>query len=494
MHGATLVDDLVGGAFDFDGKESWVEVAPSSSLRMRSLTVAAWVKLTSPKTFRVGGKNDDFFRSYPFNFSSPPVDKYWGFVFGKYKDDFKFCVGQGPAGEKFAAIREKPQVGKWAFIVGVAANGKIKAYLDGQLKHSVEDKRPFDDRERPFFIGRTGLADWEAFWPGRIDEVALWPRGLSDKEVRELHVYSSQGKSYCNAIGKMRTETIRKVAYENLLGMKFVKLPAGEFMMGSSEEEVKSLVAAHRVNEDWIRALETPKHRVRITRDFYMGIHEVTQAQYRKAMGQSPARHRGDNRPAELDDWRPAGVFCRWLNTNDNQRPDGYEYRLPTEAEWEYACRAGSTTPFHFSQDTAQAGDYAWFSGNSPRVTHDVGLKKPNAWGLYDMYGNVWEWCEDWFCEDYYKGSPETDPLNRRPGPNHVGRGASWGDPAFWCRSTLRIGPPRLANLRGSPRRLTKAVGEATAWGSARTGTHIYAGWPYNWPGFGGNISRTVHW
>jgi formylglycine-generating enzyme required for sulfatase activity len=415
----------------------------------RAITVATWTNLSSLVTHKMLGSNktaDNVF----FIASHEPAEakgKWRGIVLARHRTGYGFGVSSR-TGEQANALSDiKPVTGVWFHTVGVLAGRKARLYINGKQQSETPHAHDLFIADRPLYLGRTGCPDYDAFLPARQDEVAIWNRGLSDKEIRELYDYSSRGKSYCQAIGEMRAAAIRKVAYENLLGMKFVKLPAGEFMMGLGEEEVKGLVAAHRVDkrhEAWIRTMEFPKHRVRITRDFFMGIHEVTQAQYRKAMGQITARHRGDNRPAELDDWRPAEDFCRWLNTNDNQRPEGYEYRLPTEAEWEYACRAGSTTPFHFGQDARQAGDYAWFSGNSPRVTHDVGLKKPNAWGLYDMYGNVWEWCEDWFSEDYYKGSPENDPRNRRPGPNHVGRGASWGDPAFWCRSTLRIGPPRL--------------------------------------------------
>ena len=449
VHGCTATDGVAGGALDFDGKDDWVEIPNGGLHEAKALTVATWVNLSSLVTHRLLGSNktvDNIF----FVASHEPAGtpgKWRGIVLAKHKDGYGFGVCSR-TGEQINALSEaKPVTGRWVHAVATFSDRKARLYIDGQFQSETPHGYDLYLPKRPLYLGRVGYPEYDAFLPAKQDEVAIWNRGLSDKEIRELYDYSSRGSSYCAAIGKMRAAEIAKVAYENLLGMKFVKLPAGEFRMGLSEEELKSLAAAHRLNkqsEAWIRALETPKHRVRITRGFYMGIHEVTQGQSRRAMGQSPAKHRGDNRPAETDDWRPAEAFCRWLNTHDAQRPEGYEYRLPTEAEWEYACRAGSTTPHHFGPDAKQAGDYAWYSGNSPRVTHDVGLKKPNAWGLYDMYGNVWEWCEDWFSEDYYKGSPTDDPLNRKSGPNHVGRGASWGDPALWCRSTLRIGPPKL--------------------------------------------------
>ena len=132
--------------------------------------------------------------------------------------------------------------------------------------------------------------------------------------------------------------------------------------------------------------------------------------------------------------WFAAKAYCEWAGG-----------RLPTEAEWEKACRAGSTTRYCFGESETQLSDYAWYDDNSARRTHAVGQKKPNAWGLYDMHGNVWEWCSDWYGGDYYENSQESDPEGPSSGSFRVGRGGSWYYDARDCRSANRIiGSPGL--------------------------------------------------
>ena len=172
--------------------------------------------------------------------------------------------------------------------------------------------------------------------------------------------------------------------FTNSLGMQFKRIPAGEFDMGSTDGDSD----------------ERPVHRVRISRDFYLGIHEVTQAEYRAVTGKSPSNFKGDDLPVEKVSWEEANEFCRLLTERERTAgglPSGMVYRLPTEAEWEYAARAGTTTKYCFGDDESGLGEYAWYGGNSGSTTHPVGQKRPNAWGLYDMHGNVWEWCQDWY-------------------------------------------------------------------------------------------------
>jgi formylglycine-generating enzyme required for sulfatase activity len=162
-----------------------------------------------------------------------------------------------------------------------------------------------------------------------------------------------------------------------------------------------------------------------------MGVYDLTQEQYEAVMGQNPSRFKRANNPVETVSWDDAMEFCKKLSAKT-----GKAVQLPTEAQWEYACRAGSKTGFYFGDDDADLRDHAWYTGNSTSQTHPVGQKKPNAWGLYDMHGNVWQWCSDWY-EPYPVGGV-TDPTGPANGQSRVLRGASWIDDPRRCRSADR--------------------------------------------------------
>jgi formylglycine-generating enzyme required for sulfatase activity len=181
---------------------------------------------------------------------------------------------------------------------------------------------------------------------------------------------------------------------------------------------------------------EKPLHSVTISKGFYMGKFEVTQKEWVAIMGSNPSYFEGDNRPVERVSWNDVQEFIKKLNAKEG----GDKYRLPTEAEWEYACRAGSNGKWHFGDNENQLGDYAWYTANSGNETKPVGQKKPNAFGLHDMHGNVWEWCQDWYGKDYYGNSPKTDPTGPSSGSYRVYRGGSWPDtaPDARCASELR--------------------------------------------------------
>ena len=204
------------------------------------------------------------------------------------------------------------------------------------------------------------------------------------------------------------------VIENNSIGMKLVLIPPGEFMMGSD-------------------------HQVRLTQAFYLGVSEVTQGQYLQVMGSNPSRFSGDDRlPVDAVSWEDASEFCRKLSALAEEKGAGRSYRLPTEAEWEYACRAGSTTEFCFGEEEEQLVDYAWYSSNSENKTHPVCGKQPNTWGLYDMCGNLCEWCLDWYGAGYYRQSPTDDPPGPSTGSFRVHRGGGWSSPAVLCRSAHR--------------------------------------------------------
>jgi formylglycine-generating enzyme required for sulfatase activity len=174
---------------------------------------------------------------------------------------------------------------------------------------------------------------------------------------------------------------------------------------------------------------EKPVHRVRISRAFEMGKYEVTQAQWQAVMGSNPSLFKGANLPVESASWNDAQQFIQKLNA----RNDGYIYRLPTEAEWEYACRASSTGDYAGNLDAM-----AWYDKNSGGKTHPVGQKQPNDWGLHDMHGNVLEWCQDWYDDNYYAQSQNVDPRGSATGSFRALRGGSWYRGARYCRSAIR--------------------------------------------------------
>ena len=209
----------------------------------------------------------------------------------------------------------------------------------------------------------------------------------------------------------------------NSIGMKLRLIPAGEFMMGSPGTE-----SGRGANET--------QHRVSITKPFYLGVTEVTQEQYQKVMGTNPSYFKGPQNPVETVSWADAVEFCGKLSALPAEKTAGHVYRLPTEAEWEYACRSGTTTAYGFGDDASRLGDYGWFRSNSDSKTHPVGEKKPNAWGLYDMHGSVWEWCQDRYGE--YPSGSATDPTGATSGSDRVLRGGSWNYYARYCRSAYR--------------------------------------------------------
>ena len=210
--------------------------------------------------------------------------------------------------------------------------------------------------------------------------------------------------------------------HTNSIGMEFVLIPAGTFQMGCSSE-------AEDCADD-----EKPRHSATISQPFYLGKHEVTQAQWQSVMGSNPSKFKGADRPVDSVTWHDVQEFIKKLNAKEGREA----YRLPTEAEWEYAARAGSATAYCFGDDAGQLGDYAWHQGNSGRETHPVGRKRANAWGLYDMHGNVGEWGQDWYGNAYESAGAVTDPQGPEAGEGRVLRGGSWFSMAKRVRSAMR--------------------------------------------------------
>ena len=231
----------------------------------------------------------------------------------------------------------------------------------------------------------------------------------------------------------------------NSIGMKFVRLPAGAFQMGSPFSEAQ-------------RSSDESRHEITLTSSYYIGVFEITQAQYERVIGSNPSgftpqRHedlRDTGRfPVEQVSWDDANEFCRTLSRLPVEAKAERVYRLPTEAEWEYACRGGTAnvkTPFNIgdSLSSSQAnfhGKYPYGKaepGRSLQRTTTVGEFKPNAIGLYDMHGSVWEWCSDKYNRDYYLNGPKSDPRGPRGGERRIVRGGSWRNNAARCRAAFR--------------------------------------------------------
>ena len=253
--------------------------------------------------------------------------------------------------------------------------------------------------------------------------------GHTYRDLREFHAAQrkryearlARGGSSLSAVGSPQTAEVEdRVTFTNSVGMRMVRVPSGSFAMGSPR------------NEPGRDGDEDPLHRVTLSGDFYLGETEVTQGQWKAVMEGNPSDRKGDDLPVESVSWDDAVAFCKALSAVE----PGMRYRLPTEAEWEYACRAGTTTRFSSGDSEESLRDVAWFGDNSGRHSHEVKTKAPNAWGLLDMHGNVYEWCADWFGG--YPSSGVTDPAGPSSGSFRVLRGGSWYDDARYCRSARR--------------------------------------------------------
>jgi formylglycine-generating enzyme required for sulfatase activity len=281
-------------------------------------------------------------------------------------------------------------------------------------------------------VEHAGSAAAKGNYKAAIDLLAVlphrvWPAMAADWQT---HVMSFP----CSATEANNAQTavaaILQIPIEltNGFGMRLRLIPPGTFAMGS---------AARQGSVD-----ERPQHKVTISRGFYLGVHSVTQGQWQQLMSTTPWQGQkyvkiGGTIAATYVSWEDSVEFCQRLSARDGRR-----YRLPTEAEWEWSCRAGTTTQYSFGDEEKQLGQYAWYGGNAwnkkEKYAHAVGQKLANPFGLYDMHGNVWEWCSDWYDEKYYGKSPEQDPTGPASGSSRVLRGGGWRDWPIGLRSCYR--------------------------------------------------------
>lgn len=242
---------------------------------------------------------------------------------------------------------------------------------------------------------------------------------LSDEQVVRLEEEVKQSLRLNQELGAPAVATLQEPEF-NRLGMGFLKVSAGRFMMGSAPHEYQ-------------READEAQHEVTLTHDFYLQTHPVTQSQWQKVMGNNPSDFKGPNLPVDNVSWNE--IVTQFI-PRLNAREEG-AYRLPTEAEWEYVARAGGNQAYGHYEDVVNLDRYAWYNNNAQFQTHPVGTKEANPWGFYDMQGNVWEWCQDWY-NGPYGTLAQLDPLGSQAGPGRVMRGGSWFGGSESCRCAAR--------------------------------------------------------
>ncbi|NQT51019.1 DUF1080 domain-containing protein, partial [bacterium] len=322
--------------------------------------------------------------------------------------------------------------GRWLRLRLRVEVGRIRAWVDGEKAVDIlTSHRTFALPQRapnaPFALSAVKTT-------ARIRSIRLrrlkpvpwkvytkWPFDAAEAKRRQSETAKALG-----------VPVEQEIDLGNGVKMTMVLIPAGEFLMGSPEKpSIDELVKTYGGKAEYY-ARERPQHRVRISKPFWLGKTEVTQAQCQAVMSTNPSKFQAPENPVEQVNWNDCQTFLTRLNEKIAKKG----FRLPSEAEWEYACRAGTATQFHFGNANEALSDYAWWTGNSESRPHPVRSGKPNCWSLHDMTGNVWEWCQD--GDGNYGEGAQIDPTGPTGAGKRVLRGGSWSADASRCRSAYR--------------------------------------------------------
>jgi formylglycine-generating enzyme required for sulfatase activity len=321
--------------------------------------------------------------------------------------------------------------------------GKINSFEDKLLKDKENVPKIFKDNITDFFkvVSTDETSILFTLIDDKIpvlidknklltDQIKLFENlkgkdGEYEKEIEKLKKEIEGLNKKIDTLKNENTEEQEILAKQgNSIGMKFTPITAGEFNMGSEESDD-----------------EKPVHKVKIKNPFYLGTYPVTQREWKAVMGSNPSSFKGDDLPVEQVSWEDVQEFIKKLNEEEGTD----KYRLPSEAEWEYAARAGTTTRYSFGDSESELGKYAWYDENSEDKTHPVGQRESNPWRLYDMHGNVWEWVHDEWHDSYDRAPTDGSAWESGDGADRVFRGGGWFSGAGDCRFAIRLhGDPRF--------------------------------------------------
>ena len=409
--------DIADSAYLFDGvgdviKQSNATLMPRG---MSDFTVSLWANATN-----IAGDARVFL-------ANEKLDQFQFAIMGLSQNELQMYLGGSRLPVSTGALDW--DLNQWYQVAATRLGDQVSIYRNGELLVTTTNSSSINvsDNESVLSLGSRRSTNNRTRsdhpWHGQLDDIRIYNRALSAAEVKALYDFESKPPA-----SPLRTAPAID-SITNIIGMKLNLIPAGTFTMGSPEGE-----EGRRDNET--------QHPVTISKPFYMQTTEVTQGQWKEVMGTEPWKvqsfvKEGPDYAATYVSWDDAVAYCKKLSDKE-----GKTYRLPTEAEWEYACRAGTETAWSFGDDEKVLGDYAWYKENAwdfdEKYAHQVGLKIPNAFGLYDMHGNVYEWCHDYYEEVYYKQSPEQDPQGPASGSFRVLRGGSWSSGTRGTRSAGR--------------------------------------------------------